>query len=341
METTTFKCPNCAGSLALSPETQKLTCEQCGSAFDEQTLLNMSKEADSAKREDGAEAVYNCPSCGAQLVTAETTAATMCYYCHSPVVLAGRLQDDMRPDKVLPFAISKDEAIKKFMKWVKKKRFVPKDYFSAQQLEYFTGVYYPYWSCDMAGACAFEGEGTTTSRVETARNTTIVTKHYRVVRRGNVTFKDVMRPALQPGDRKLSDGIHPFDQGKCKDFSAGYLSGFQAEKRDVESETVRPDVEQELKGYVKPLLTRGCPYETLTGTSDARFDKRAFEYHLLPVWALTYKGKDGETYAYAMNGQTGAVCGKLPLSKSRLVKFCALWGAAVFAALLLGGYFLW
>ena len=31
--------------------------------------------------------VYICPSCGAEVVTDATTAATFCYYCHNPVVL--------------------------------------------------------------------------------------------------------------------------------------------------------------------------------------------------------------------------------------------------------------
>ncbi len=35
--------------------------------------------------------VYICPSCGAEVVTDATTAATFCYYCHNPVVLSEKL----------------------------------------------------------------------------------------------------------------------------------------------------------------------------------------------------------------------------------------------------------
>lgn len=48
------------------------------------------KNANSAKKNEDA-LVYICPSCGAEVVTDATTAATFCYYCHNPVVLSGKL----------------------------------------------------------------------------------------------------------------------------------------------------------------------------------------------------------------------------------------------------------
>ena len=42
--------------------------------------------------------LYTCPSCGAEIVTDATTAATFCYYCHNPVVLSGRLTGTYQPD---------------------------------------------------------------------------------------------------------------------------------------------------------------------------------------------------------------------------------------------------
>ena len=59
--------------------------------------------------------LFLCPSCGAEIVTDATTAATYCYYCHNPVVLSGRLSGEFLPNKVLPFAIEKEEAIKQFL----------------------------------------------------------------------------------------------------------------------------------------------------------------------------------------------------------------------------------
>ena len=61
---------------------------------------------------------FNCPSCGAQIVTDATTAATYCYYCHNPVVLAGRLWRIL-PENILPFTIEKTKRLK-ILAWTKK-----------------------------------------------------------------------------------------------------------------------------------------------------------------------------------------------------------------------------
>ena len=65
-------------------------------------------------------------------------------------------------------------------------------------------------------------------------------------------------------------------------------------------------------------------------------------YALLPVWILTYRDKAGkdELYYFAMNGQTGKICGKLPVAKGKLVKLFLEIFVPVAAILMIGGWFL-
>ena len=49
------------------------------------------------------------------------------------------------PDFVLPFKISKEQAIEKFLSFTRKKHFIPKDFFEKSQVQKMTGVYFPYW----------------------------------------------------------------------------------------------------------------------------------------------------------------------------------------------------
>ena len=74
--------------------------------------------------------------------------------------------------------------------------------------------------------------------------------------------------------------------------------------------------------------------------ANVTFEKEKWEYVLLPVWVLTYRGRNGETYYYTMNGQTEKVCGKLPLDYGRLAILFAAVAVPVFLILLLGGYFI-
>ncbi len=47
--------------------------------------------------------VYNCPSCCAELICDENTAAISCPYCGSPTIIPEQFGDTLRPDYVLPF----------------------------------------------------------------------------------------------------------------------------------------------------------------------------------------------------------------------------------------------
>lgn len=104
-----YKCPNCDGDVRFDPESQGFKCEYCESVFSQEELLryapNQSKEAaSSCNRNDdkGGAVIYSCPTCGAEIVTDSTTAATFCFYCHNPVVLSGRLEGEYSPDKIIP-----------------------------------------------------------------------------------------------------------------------------------------------------------------------------------------------------------------------------------------------
>lgn len=329
----THKCPNCGGSLALDPVTQKLTCQMCQSLFDVH-------DVDDATESGARISVYSCPSCGAALATDETTAATACYYCHNPVVLSGRLTDELRPDSVTPFAIDRQTAQKKFEQWTRKKRFVPKPFFE-QRAQGMTGVYYPYWQGDFDYEASFDGQATRVSRVTTRTHIVVTTQHFHVLREGAITFRRVMRNALKKADRTLADGVMPYPAEEAEPFHAGYLTGFTAEARDMQIADIEPDIKQELNGYIKPLLTEGATFNTLTGATRCRVKSARYRYTLLPAWVFTYKGEKGKIYTYSINGQTGKVCGRLPISVGRLAAACAGLGALVCAIMMAGGYFLW
>jgi len=339
MAATTYKCPSCGAYLAFDPETQGWKCDFCGSLFTQDDILG--KEADvqkepeamQASADDAHQVVYRCQSCGSEIMTDETTVATNCYYCHSPVVLQGKLTSDMRPDGVLPFTVDQQKAVDTFMNWVKNKRFVPKAFFKQSQVENMSGVYYPHFvsECEVEGT--LQGEGRNTQVLHSPNYITTKTDHYRVRREADITFHSIMRPALSKANRKLSDGIHPFPLESEKPFSDAYLTGFLAERRDIGADSIKAGIEQEVGGYVKPLLTNTVHYESQTLTAASRIKKIKTRYVLLPTWVLTYpnsKDKD-DPYYYAMNGCTGEVCGKLPIDRKKLYLTALGVGAAVFA----------
>lgn len=153
----------------------------------------------------------------------------------------------------------------------------------------------------------------------------------------------MIRKALTKADGKLSDGIHPYQMEDVKPYESGYLSGFLAEKRDIEQDAAKQSMVTEAKGYAERMFTSvENPYNTLTGHAKFEPDSVKTKYLLLPAWVLTYKHRaDGEPYYYMMNGQTGRICGKLPINKGKLYAVGALIGGIVSGLLCLGGAILW
>ncbi|WP_235821962.1 TFIIB-type zinc ribbon-containing protein [Angelakisella massiliensis] len=341
---TTYKCPSCGAGLTFDPESQTFHCEYCGSSFTQeearQAQDSAAAEVEKSPEEPAAEqaeaqdqgqqteemTVYHCPSCGAEIVTDATTAATQCFYCHNPVVLSGRLSGEFRPEYVIPFAIPKEEAEKRFLHWARSKRFVPRDFFHKSRIQKLSGVYFPYWMVD----CKLDGAmEATANRVRVWRigNTEYTeTSRYRIVRGGKVNLNEMLKPALKKADQKLVESVLPFERKEMKDFTPLYLTGFQAEKRDVEREEAQPALEQQIKNYTEQLFRDTIPGDmvavNVTHLETNNQDQK-WQYLLLPVWTFTYRPKgEDKTYFYAMNGQTGKVCGELPIHYGRLAAFC-------------------
>ena len=165
---------------------------------------------------------------------------------------------------------------------------------------------------------------------------------YEVVRRGTVELKGMSANALNKANKKLVEGVQPYNFQSAKGFNMGYLSGFQAEMRDIEFEKVAPELQNEARKDIADLVE-----DTVSGYTSVNlrrknvtFSKEKNKYILLPVWTLTYKGNDGKIYYFSLNGQTGKVYGELPIDKKKLTMVSAIAAAVAFVVGMLGGLLL-
>lgn len=378
MGTVSYKCPNCTAAILYDAAAQSFSCDYCGSQFDRATVEKYNEaqtqqseettqieyeyitqgqekvEAASLKESDKQQEqevqgskeyervrLYSCPSCGANIITEQSTAATACFYCHAPVVLADKLTGDAEPNLVIPFKISKEQALDKFNAWIKKKRFLPKGLFGKDKNTLLQGVYFPYWLVDSKLNAFFSGTGEVISTWTTGNHRHVKTDTYQVYREGILDINEIGKNALSANDRSLAEGIFPYDMKDAEPFLAQYLLGFQAEQRDLYKEDITPLIQNDLAQFSTQLLSN-----TVTGykavqpqNTNYRLINQQWRYILLPVWAVTYQHGD-KRYFYAMNGQTGKVVGEVPISKAKLA-LCGVGIASAIAALLsIGGFFL-
>ena len=158
-QVTNYQCPACTGPLRYDGASGKLKCDYCGSEYEVAEIEALYKDKDaaaaaaSAKAEEktadgdweysdngwGEDAAhmrsYNCPSCGAELICDDTTAATSCPYCGNPSIVPGQFTDTLKPDYVIPFKLDKNAAKAALKKYYKGKKLLPKGFASDNHIE--------------------------------------------------------------------------------------------------------------------------------------------------------------------------------------------------------------
>ena len=342
MPAVTYKCPNCDSYLEYSPENDHFSCAYCGSTFTLDALkVPAQPKAAEAPKPEAQLSVYTCKSCGAEIVTDDTTAATFCVYCHNPVILSGALSGELLPDQVIPFRIPKETVVAQLKEWCKKKRFIDKAFLSDAQVEKLSGVYFPFFVVDGAAKGSLNKRGTKISTWKSGNYTYTKTDTYAIERAGTVNFNDITITALKKKHTFILNGILPFNQKDAVPFTTAYLSGFLADKRNITKEQALPEVEKTVGDFTKKLLD-----DTITGYSGSSFQsdeirltQTDFSYVLAPVWMLCFQfAKDN--YYFALNGLSGKIAGRVPYSPSKLWALAAALFGLVFAAMLAIGWWL-
>ncbi len=365
-QVTNYQCPACTGPLHFAGGSGKLECEYCGASYDvaEIEALYAEKEEKAAAARQAAEETrqsapsgdggawdtsgfsedwgtegdgmraYSCPSCGAELICDENTAATSCPYCGNPTVVPGQFSGQLRPDFIIPFKLSKEDAVKALKDHYKGKILLPKRFTQENHVQKIQGIYVPFWM--------FDGEAEGDAHYEATRSHTYrsgdyeitETEHYDVYRAGMVNFEKIPVDASSKMPDDHMDSIEPYDYQELKPFSTAYLPGFLADKFDVTVEQCRQRADQRCEGTLSSALRNTVTgYHTCTLIHDSVNLKRGkVHYALMPVWMLNTKWK-GKDFLFAMNGQTGKLVGDLPVSWGR---FWSLFAAIVAPLSVLG-----
>jgi hypothetical protein len=161
-----------------------------------------------------------------------------------------------------------------------------------------------------------------------------------VLRHGTAEYRKVPVDASIKLDDSLMQLIEPYNYNALTDFSKQYLSGFMAEKYDVESEEALGTAKTRVGQFTEKRLRETIGgYTSYHDTSkDVILQKSEESYAMLPVYLLVnkYKGKD---HLFMINGQTGKVVGEAPISRWKQLRFAGLIFAATWIIAVFGGAF--
>ncbi len=330
------KCPCCGAPVDFDVQSQKLKCPYCGSEFDI-AAVEQSNQFDENSVDDsinwGASqaqwnagetdgmVVYNCNSCGGEIITDSTTSATKCPYCDNNVVMKGNFSGDLRPDLVIPFKLDKEAAKDKLKKYISGKKFVPKIFKQDNHIDEIKGVYVPHWlfTCDAQTNVKYRAEKV---RSWSDRNYRYrETSYYDILRAGSISFDNVPVDGSTKMPDDLMESIEPFDISQGVDFNTAYLAGYLADRYDVGVDQSIPRANERIKSSALDAFRDTVNGYTCVNPVFANVNSTNgnYKYALYPVWLLNTSW-NGKKFTFAINGQTGKIVGDLPVDKGAIWK---------------------
>ena len=341
-----YKCPNCASDIKFDSGSQKFKCESCDASFTEEELNAIHdfeqnfgdesvfkwKKTENDSGEMTGVNEYVCQSCAAHLAVEETTAASECPYCGSPIIMNGQLSGMNAPDCVIPFKLDQKAAGEALKAFCKGKPLLPSNFVNSNKIKEMKGVYVPFWLFDCDADANIVYDATKVRSWSDSNYNYTETRHYNVYRSGNIGFADIPVDGSSKMDDAYMDGVEPYNYSDMTGFNPGYLLGYMADKYDVSAEDSFPRAETRVKNSTEDAFrSTVVGYTTVTPKmSNIRADKGKYKYALLPIWMLNTK-YNGEIYTFAVNGQTGKVSGKLPIDKKKFWLYFAGIAAAIIA----------
>ncbi len=336
-----YHCPSCGAPIYFNAEKQKFSCDYCKADFDIDVLkqLNQYDEVNTPSKYDWEAyqervfdegdqidlSQYECSSCGASISGDKTLGSTICPYCGSPTILKEQFSGIRKPDYIIPFKLNQKQAFDAFELACKDAPFLPDEFKDEKIVEKIVGIYVPFWmfDCDVNGNVLYNGTKTTTWSDSDYYYKK--TDHYKLIRKGQMVFKNVPVDGSLKAIDEYMEGLEPFDYNEAMDFDTAYLSGYLSDKYDVSYEACKNRANDRIVASVAEKFKETC--ENYSSVSidkwHVEFENGKIRYALLPVYMLNIIYKE-QKYLYAINGQTAKVVGVFPICNKKRAKFFLL-----------------
>ncbi len=326
-----YNCPNCMAALIFNPTSGKLDCLACGSTFEVDQFEDKETKAEEAAIRETEELkragiaddlmecqIYSCTACGAELAVNGVESSTFCAYCGQPTIVFNRVSSTKKPKYIIPFSITKDQAVASIRNHLSKGSFVPAE-IQNFSIERVRGIYIPYWLYDIQ----YFDEQYLSGEVRSGKNT--VTRYF--YRSASTTFYDVTMDASKQLNDESSQRLEPFDTIAMRDFEPSFLTGFYADCFDMS----REEMEKHARGRCMQMFNEQVAASVKASSirilrNAPKIQVTKTEYAMFPSWFLTFRYQD-TPYTILVNGQTGKVVGAVPFNKAKVNTLFWILGA--------------
>ena len=150
------------------------------------------------------------------------------------------------------------------------------------------------------------------------------------------SFDKIPVDASYAMDDGVMDLMEPYDYQKLLAFDPKYMSGFYGEIYNQSAPELEGRAQVKARNASEELMQGSLSgYNSMRARrKDLNLQRNGVNYVLMPVWEYRYQYQ-GKTYQYHVNGQTGKVVGKTPVSRQKVLAY----GASFFATMTAICYF--
>lgn len=342
-----FPCPSCGADLLYEPQDGVLTCPYCGhkeaipqSAAEVQErsyeqYLRVRPEQMGQLAENALE--VQCQSCGAKSLFMPPEVAGRCEFCGVQIVAQPKSADPIvAPEGLLPFRITQTEVTTNLREWLSSRWFAPGDLKHFAEPDAIHGIYIPFWTYDTNTTTHYSGQRgdhyyVTETYYETDSQGRQVARTRQVQHtrwspaQGTVArwFDDVLIPATVSLSANRLHALNPWDLGDLKPYNPAFLSGFKAQRYQVDLEQGFEQMKQLIAGAIESDVRADIGGDVQTiGQLSTHYSGITFKHLLLPVYAGAYRF-NGKVFQIVVNGRTGEIQGDRPYSVWKILLFVA------------------
>ena len=272
----------------------------------------------------------SCQSCGANLLVEPQMLTAICPYCASPSIIQ-RPPTENRPTPVftIGFVVTEKRAVEAVTNWVRRSSLFAKAAFRKAVPELTRGVYLPAYLYNAVAESTYDadiGENYTETETYTTtdkdgktvtRTRTVVKTEWRKLQGRHVSYiLDVVVTASKGVSNPALEAIEPFDLRALRRYTPKMIAGWLAEEPSrtqdecfqfAHGEAVE-EVGKKLKGFMPGDSYRNLQYQT-------NVSQESIDLVLFPIWTFAVRYDESKPPVQILvNGQTGRVGGKVPIS---------------------------
>lgn len=324
MNTISSKCQNCGSELWYNPKEGCLTCKYCTTNYflprksDDAVMVRQYSAAFHPNQLNQALDAYKCGGCGNKYYMSSEEKTKRCPNCGSNH--CEKIEDNgFCADAILPFSITKEEASKCFMKYLKTQHDYPAALRKHAKDQKLMGVFIPVWNFSYS---LYANYSANSGDIRKGFDGSYYNITKPVFGEKNKRVASLDKSACSVEDEVFLDLFDENDYAGLIPYFPEYTYGYRVDAIDKDihdfyykfTEEAQNEMKSEIKKYILRKHKDVSDMNVDVSVNDVFFN---FAYVPVYVNTFTHHGKIYKTY---ISGTTGKVVGKTPKSFGSFIK---------------------